>query len=107
MAADEAELIADVTDAAAEEADPVIVIVEFIIDMLPLLVAPPCGTGVAREVGVPVDAQVALVGKLLTPCPAQRESANLIVTTRVALVPTRSVCVRQTHALGRPDCRPY
>lgn len=78
VAADEAELIADETDAAAEEADPVIVEV---IDMLPLLpVLPPCGTGVAREVGVPVEAHVAEVGRLVTPCPAHRESANLIVT---------------------------
>ena len=76
VAAEEVELIADDIDAAAEECEPVIVDV---VDMLlPLL--PPCGTGVAREVGVPVEAHVAEVGRLVTPYPAQRESAILSVT---------------------------
>ena len=76
-AAEAAELISDETEDAAEDADePVTEVTEPV--LLPVL--PLCGTGVTPEVGVPVDAQVALVGRLVTPWPAQSESANLMVT---------------------------
>ena len=64
-ATEAAELTSDETEDAAEAEDPVR---EEVIEplLLPVLL-PPCGTGVALEVEEAVDAQVAAVGRLVTP----------------------------------------
>ncbi|OQO09091.1 hypothetical protein B0A48_05982 [Cryoendolithus antarcticus] len=101
---DAADVAAEEADEAADEApeDALVTSVEAAAEALSVTLAPlevlePCGTGVTRELAVPVaepdvEAQVAVWGRSVTPWPWQRELAKLRVAGNAK------------HNVGRPAC---
>ena len=92
---------------AAEDAEETADEVEEERGTRPVVLLLPSGAGVTREVEEAVAAQVAEEGRFVMPCPAQRESANLIVATPALDIMLDTISATATHPSDLPHHKPY